>query len=192
MSVLLSAQPPPTRPRGSAVGHAKRGRIFRLRSPAVINARGADARMAQPLLDFSNVGVVLKRAGGGRGAQRVWAHVVARDAELLHIEHHDIDVYAACRERPGRLARFGCEDAPEQRPFRFKAMAGHFEVLGYQVQGAGMGGNEAQFFAFALHAKVRHAPALLAEVLHAQFGEFFPAQRAKQHHGQEGPVAFAF
>ncbi len=50
----------------------------------------------------------------------------------------------------------------------------------------------AQLAALALHRQVRHAPALLAEILHQQFGQFLPAQRVVQQHRRHHPVALAF
>ena len=49
----------------------------------------------------------------------------------------------------------------------------------------------AQLAALALHPQMRHAPALLAEVLHEQFGQLFAPERVVLQHREDGPVALA-
>lgn len=46
---------------------------------AVIDPRGADIGMAQPLLDLDDVRLVLQRARSDGGTERMRAHVVARE-----------------------------------------------------------------------------------------------------------------
>lgn len=106
--------------------------------------------MAQPLLHLGDVGVVLQRAGGGGGAQGVRAHVLAGDAQMLHIKHHDLRIHATGRERRGRRAKLGLADAPEQRAVRVPAMAGGGQVLGHQSQRVRVRRQEAQLAALAV------------------------------------------
>ena len=171
--------------------NAERGRVLRLGAAPVIDPGRADAGMAQPLLDAGDVGVVLQRASGGGGAQGVRPHVLAGDADLFHIKNHHIGIHAARRQRARRLTSFWSADASKQRPVRFVPVAAGGQILGHQAQGARVRGNEAQLAALALHPQMRHAPALLVEIFHAQFGEFLAAQRMEQQHGQDGAVPFS-
>ena len=147
--------------------------------------------MAQPLLHFGDVCLVLQRVGRGCRPQRMRPHALAGDADLIHVAHHDVGVHAAGHERAGQDTELGRADAPKQRAVRFLAMATGRQVLGHQTQRVRVRRQEAQLAALALHAQVGNAPALLGEVLDAQPGEFLAAQRVKQQHGQDGAVALA-
>ena len=50
----------------------------------------------------------------------------------------------------------------------------------------------AQLAALALHPKMRHAPALLVEILDQELGQLFAPERVVQQHRQDGPVPFSF
>ena len=55
----------------SSVANAERGAILGPSRAAVIEAGGADVGVAEPVLDASDVGLVLEGVGGGGGTQRV-------------------------------------------------------------------------------------------------------------------------
>jgi hypothetical protein len=59
----------------SLVADFERRGIFRLHFTPIANPGGGDVRVAEPLLDLRNIGIVIKRIGGGGSAQRVSANL---------------------------------------------------------------------------------------------------------------------
>ena len=151
-----------------SIRHLESRRVLRPRAAPVIHASAADARDPQPFLHLGNVGVVLQRAGGSSGAQRMRPHALARDADLGHVKHRNLGIHRAGGERCRQRAGLGGADAPEQRADRLLAMAAGHQVFGHQAQRVGMDRQVPQLAALALHAQVRDAPALLGKVFYPQ------------------------
>jgi hypothetical protein len=149
--------------------------------------------MTQLFLDLGNIGLVFQRAGGGSIAQRVRAHVVACDAHLIHVSHHDIGVHAARREGAGQRIGAGRKDTPKNLAICFLAFATGGQILGRQAQCIRVGRDEAQLAQpLPCTRKSGTPPALLAEILYEQFCQLFAAQRAVQQHRLDRLVALAF
>jgi hypothetical protein len=51
----------------------ERRTVLRPRLAVIVDSGGGDVGVAEPLLDFGDVGLVVERVGGGRRAQRVGA-----------------------------------------------------------------------------------------------------------------------
>ena len=175
-----------------SVRDLERGRVLRPGAAPIIDAGRADARVAQPLLDLGDVGLVLQRVGRGRGAQRVRPHVLAANAHLGHVAHYDIGVHATRRQGAGQCPCLRRTDTPEQRRVCFLTMAAGGQVFGHQAQRVRVRGQVAQLAALALHAQMRNALPFLAKIQNPQLGQLLAAQRVVQQHRQNGPVAFSF
>src|ERR1700689_1435087 len=83
-----------------SVYHLERGAVLRPRAAVIVNARGADVRMAKPFLHLGDVGLVIERVGGGRRAERMRADL---KAERRRIAAHQL-IYAVRRDRAFGLA----------------------------------------------------------------------------------------
>ena len=59
--------------------HSKRRRLLRPVFSVVIQPRGADISMPEPVLDFGNVRLIIEGIGGRGGSQGVKAEVVHGD-----------------------------------------------------------------------------------------------------------------
>ena len=66
---------------GASIRYLERGTVFRPRSPAIVNARGADVRVTKPFLHLGNVGLVVERVGRGRCSQCMGADLKPSAAE---------------------------------------------------------------------------------------------------------------
>jgi len=56
-----------------SVGHLESRAVLRPRFTVIVDSRGSDIRVAEPLLDLGDVGLVVERVGGGGRPQRVGA-----------------------------------------------------------------------------------------------------------------------
>jgi hypothetical protein len=65
----------------SSVVHLKRRAVLRARLAVIVDAGGGDIRMPQPLLDFGDIGLVIKRIGGSCCPQRMGADLKSSCAE---------------------------------------------------------------------------------------------------------------
>ena len=71
--------------------------------------------MAEPFLDFGDVGAVLKGIGGGGGAQAVGAEVFHGDAERARVGQDDVAVNGLAAEGGAEFS-VGALDRLEERP----------------------------------------------------------------------------
>ena len=55
----------------ASIGDFERRAILRPRSPVIVDARGGDVGVTEPLLHLGDVGLVIERIGRGRRAERV-------------------------------------------------------------------------------------------------------------------------
>ena len=79
----------------------------------VVHPRGSDVRVSYPVLDFFEVGVVLKGVGDGCRTQRVWTKAGDVDADHVGVLGQDA-VDAVRRDRPAGAAGV-VADRVEQR-----------------------------------------------------------------------------
>jgi hypothetical protein len=54
-----------------SIPHPECRAVFRTHLAAVVEARGGHVGVAKPFLDLGDIGLILKRIRGGRGAQRM-------------------------------------------------------------------------------------------------------------------------
>ena len=147
--------------------------------------------MAEPVLDAADVGLVLQGVGRRGRAQGMHAQPGAViDAGGGGPVAHDIAIDGAILQGPHAGAAVAVQ-RPEQRCGRIGAMTGSIEPGLDQAQGMGMGGNEPQLAALAMHAQVHHALAALkvADLQGAQLGAAQPVieQHREDGAGRAGP-----
>jgi hypothetical protein len=53
---------------GWSIGHLERRTVLRARSAVIVDAGGGDVGVAEPFLNLGDVGLMIERVGGGRGA----------------------------------------------------------------------------------------------------------------------------
>ena len=73
MTTAIIAWAFPLRQSSSSVGDLERRAVLRPRAPVIVDARGGDVGVAEPLLHLGDVGLVIERVGGGGRAQRMRA-----------------------------------------------------------------------------------------------------------------------
>src|SRR5579863_10696942 len=76
------------------ISHSERGAVLRARLAPIIKPRGGDVRVAEPLLDLGDIGLMGERVSGRRGAQRMDAQPIhfRADAGFQAIFLHDVTV----------------------------------------------------------------------------------------------------
>ena len=74
-------------------------RVFRSTLTFVVQASGGNVRMAEPLLDFRDVGPVFESVGGCSRPERVGAKGLDADADGFRVMHHHVPVHRIARER---------------------------------------------------------------------------------------------
>jgi hypothetical protein len=95
-----------------SVAHFKGRRIFRLHLAPIINPGCCNVGVPQPFLDFGNVGVVVKRIGGGGGAQRMGADLESQSASITADEFVDTVRGDGVVELAGTVVADGSNSAP--------------------------------------------------------------------------------
>ena len=148
--------------------------------------------MAEPLLDFAQVGAAVQGIGSGRRAQCVRAEAAQLNTGGQRVFSQHAMVNRPVGKRPVGVP-LPCRvfQWPEERTLNVVAMAGGFQVIVDPLQGQRMSGHVADFTAFTENPQMDDALAGL-EVAHAQAAQFLTTQPVVKKGGQDGPVALAF
>lgn len=94
-----------------SIRNLERRAVFGPGPPVVVDAGGRDVGVAKPFLHLGDIGLVIKRVGGGRGTQRVGTDL---EAEQGRIGAHQ-PVNAVPGDRPFKPAGAVVADRAEQR-----------------------------------------------------------------------------
>ena len=81
----------------------------------VVEAGGGDVGVAEPILDFGDVGPVFEGVSGGGGAEAVGAEVFHGDAERARVGQDDVAVNGLAAEGGAEFS-VGALDRLEERP----------------------------------------------------------------------------
>ena len=149
--------------------------------------------MSKPFLNFPNIGLVRECVGGGGGAERMDAETdhLAADAGHQTVVPHDIAIDGGRVQRPVQLLRRAIiAYRPEEGTRDIEAMAGHTEIFFNQTLRRGVNRDVADLIAFALDAKVNHAPAAL-DILYQKSAKLFAPQAVIEQGRQDCPIAGA-
>jgi hypothetical protein len=108
--------------------------VFRPGATVIVDARGGNIRVSEPLLHLGNVGFVVERVGRGGRAQRVRANL---ETELRGVDAHQLVDAVRC-DRVIELAGAVVADRPKQRTAFVRAVARGLKVVVNEGLGARM------------------------------------------------------
>ena len=177
----------------SSIPHAEGRTVFGPALPAVVEPRGRNVRMAEPLLDLGDVGLMFKRVGGGGRAQGVHADPVDRGVEPGRpaIVPDDVPIDRRGVEWTTEGAGPVVLDRPEERPVAIVGVSGQLEVVLDEPLGHRVGRDKPDLVPLAVQPEVLDAlPAF--EIAHAQPAEFFTAHPVIEQRGEDGAVPEPF
>src|SRR5271165_154524 len=170
-----------------SVIYLERRAVLRPRAAVIVDARGGDVGVAEPLLHLGDVGLVVERVGGGRRAQRMGADLETEQCRIG--PHQPINAVAGdCFLKPAGAV---VADRPEQRTVFIGAVSGGIEIIVDERVGARMQRQIPRLAALAGDLEMRHALPRVLEVLDLELAQFLAPQRVEQQRGQDGAVAFA-
>jgi hypothetical protein len=141
------------------IDHLERRTVFGTAPASVIETSSSDGSMPKPLLDFGDIGFVVERVGGGRGAQCVRAEAGHGDSSNLGVFLNHAVINAGMRKRPlGAATSGGIFDRPKEWTITVGIVAGCSQVVVDAVEGRSVSRNIPDFPALTEDAKVRHPP----------------------------------
>jgi hypothetical protein len=170
-----------------SVGHLERRAVFGPGAAVIVDPRGGNIGVTEPLLHLSDVGLVVERIRGGRRPQRMRADLEPERSRVC--AHQLIDAFR--RDRLVEPARRVVADRAEQCAAVVLAVACGGEVFVNECMGAGMQRQIAILAAFARHLKVWHPFARVPEILDFELAELLAPQRVEQQRRENGAVALA-
>ncbi len=129
----------------TSIGDLERRAVLRPRASVIVDPRRGDVGVAKPFLHLGDVGLVIERFGGGRGAQRMSADLKPK---LRRVGPHQ-SVNAVRRDRLFKPAGAVVADRTEQRAAFVHAVTGGVQVIVNERVGAGMQREVACLAAFA-------------------------------------------
>ena len=112
------------------INNLERRAVLRPSLAVVVDPRRRNIRVPQPLLDLGDVGLVIERIGGDRGAERMRADL---EPQLRRIfPHHPI--HPVRRDRLARRMVAAVVERAEEGTCLGAAMTGGLEVIGLACQ----------------------------------------------------------
>ena len=150
---------------------------------AVVEPGGADVGVAEPVLDTSDVGLVLEGVGGGRGPERMDDALHGDGGGRGVLPDELVDAVAG--ERPAGPAGLG---RLEQGCVPVAVVAGELEVVAEGRERGRVDRDGPGLGALAADPEVRHA-SVLVERSDREAGDLVAPEPVVEEDSQEGPVA---
>src|SRR5215831_3875666 len=161
--------------------------------PAVIQPCRGNVGMPQPLLHLGNVRVMSECIGCSRGTQSMHAEAVHIGVDAYHsaVVPDNLLIHGRWVQMLGEGFADVVLHRPKECTVEIVLVLCLIQILGDESLRFEVHWDVAHLVAFAVHAKVEHAFALL-EIAHAQLAEFLPVQAVIEQRGEDGTVTFAF